>query len=37
MKYSHVVHDESVYLKNYMKTQDTINEVNDRFYKSFLS
>ena len=37
MKYSHVVHDESVYLKNYMKTQDTINEVNDRFYKSCLS
>jgi len=33
MKYNHVVHDESVYLKNYMKTQDTINIVNDRFYK----
>ena len=33
MKYDHVVHEESVYLKNYMKTQDTINKVNDRFYK----
>lgn len=33
MKYKHVVHDESVYLKNYMKTQDTINKVNDRFHK----
>lgn len=33
MKYEHVVHDESVYLKNYMRTQDTINKVNDRFYK----
>lgn len=33
MKYDHVVHGESVYLKNYIKTQDTINIVNDRFYK----
>jgi hypothetical protein len=31
MKYEHVVHDESVYLKTYMITQDSINKVNDRF------
>jgi hypothetical protein len=34
IKYNHVVHDESIYLKNFMKTQDTINKVRDRFYKS---
>ena len=33
MKYQHVVHDESVYLKTYMKTQGAINKVNDRFNK----
>jgi hypothetical protein len=33
MKYQHVVHDESVYLKTHMKTQDSINKVNDRFNK----
>ena len=31
MKYDHVVHDESLYLKTYMKTHDVINKVNDRF------
>lgn len=33
MEYEHVVHDESVYLKTYMKTQGWINKVNDRFSK----
>ena len=33
LKYDHFVHDESIYLKTYMKTQDTINKVNDRFYR----
>lgn len=33
MKYDHVVHDESVYLKTHVKTQDVINKVDDRFYK----
>lgn len=33
MKYQHVVHDESVYLKTYMKTQGAINKVNERFNK----
>ena len=31
MEYEHVVHDESVYLKTYMKTQGAINKVNERF------
>jgi hypothetical protein len=31
MKYDHVVHDGSVYLKTYMKTHDAINKVDDRF------
>ena len=33
MKYDHVVHDNSIYIQTYMQTQDTINKVNDRFYK----
>lgn len=33
MKYGHVVHDESIYLKTYINTQDSINKVNDRFYQ----
>jgi len=31
IQYEHSVHDESVYLKTYMKTQDVINKVNERF------
>ena len=37
MKYEHVVHDESIYLKTHINTQDAINEVNDRFYKCLLN
>lgn len=37
MKYNHVVHDESVYLKNHMQTQYAIHRVNDRFYRCVFS
>jgi len=33
MIYEHCVHDNSIYLQTYIRTHDTINKVNDRFYR----
>lgn len=37
MKYEHCVHENSIYLQTYVRTQDTINNINDRFYRCIFS